>query len=132
MPSGEAAPFATVVDLEARWRPLSKDESARAAVLLADASAAIRAEMRGRIDAADGAQAAALRAVACGMVRRAMSAGADAAGVQSVSEGAGSYTASITYANPHGDMFITASERRMLGIGRGRMGCSDPFGGDGR
>lgn len=131
MPSAEAAPFATVDDLEARWRPLSEAEAERAVALLADASAILRAEMRGRIDAGDGAQASALRAACCGMVRRAMSAGIDAAGVKSASEGAGGYTASVTYANPHGDMYITATERRMLGIGRGRFGCTDPFGGEG-
>ena len=59
MPSTETASFATVDDLEARWRPLSEAEAERAVALLSDASAILRTEMRGRIcllytsDAAD-------------------------------------------------------------------------------
>lgn len=120
--------FATVEDLDARWRPLSMDEAARAEVLLGDASAQLRAAMRGRVDPDDPVQARALEMTCCNMVRRAMSGGADAAGISSVSQGAGGFTASVTYANPNGDMFISASERRALGIGGARMGCTSPFG----
>ena len=61
----------TTSDVAARWRALTADEETRAEALLDDALA--------RIDAlAPGADEGIVRQVACSMVVRAMSAGADA------------------------------------------------------
>lgn len=50
-------------------------------------------------------------------------------GATQFSQGAGSYTASATLANPYGDVFMTKAERRKLGIIRSRAGFASPFGG---
>lgn len=109
------AAYATAAELEASWRPLSEEERARADALLADASAVIDAELRGR--APDPLVAS---VVARAMARRSMASPGSQAGIQAASMGAGDYTESWTYANPTGDLYLTASERRMLGMGRGR------------
>lgn len=109
------AAYATAAELEASWRPLTADESARAEALLADASAVIDAELGGA--ATDPLVAS---VVARSMARRAMASPGSQAGISAASMGAGDYTESWTYANPTGDLYLTGSERRMLGIGRPR------------
>ena len=60
--------FATVEDLEARWRTLTPEEQAMAAVLLDDAAVKLS---EWEIDG-DEKQAAKLKIVSCDMVKRAM------------------------------------------------------------
>lgn len=111
------AAYATAAELEASWRPLTDEERARADALLADASAIIDAELRGR--PADQLVAS---VVARSMARRAMASPGSQSGISAASMGAGDYSESWTYANPTGDLYLTGSERRMLGIGRARSG----------
>lgn len=117
-----ADPFATTDDLAARWRPLSPAEETRAAVLLADASAIVRAEfpdVDGRLGAVPPTLDVAIPGlVVCSMVKRAMVATADMAGVSSQQQSAGPYSLGLTFANPTGDLYITKAERRMLGGGQ--------------
>lgn len=108
-------PFAEVSDLEARWRPLTGEESASADALLLDASQMIVDEAG---DVA-GIAAATLRRIVCAMVKRAMVV-PDGIGVDSTQFGAGPFQESVKYANPMGDLYLTKAERRALGIGRGR------------
>lgn len=110
-------PYATVGELEASWRPLGDGERSRAQALLADASAVVAAELRGR-EPDPAAASVAVRS----MVRRAMLAPDSQAGLKSASMTAGDYGETWNYANPAGDLYLTSSERRMLGIGRGRAG----------
>ena len=113
--------YADVSDLEARWRELSTDEQARAAVLLDDASAMLAAAVM--VDESDAQQYTLLKIVCCNMVQRAMSTSDDAFGATQQSITAGPYTQSFSYSNPSGNMYITKAEKRMLGIsgtGRGR------------
>lgn len=117
--------YAEVSDLEARWRPLTEDERARAAVLLEDASALIDAY--GEADASDPGAERALKAVACAVVQRAMSSAAtDAYGVTQQSMTAGPYTQSWSYSNPTGDLYLTKSEKKMLGFTDGYIGSIRP------
>lgn len=119
------APLATLADLMARW-PECPDE-ARAQVLLGDASLLIRSLMGGRLDPSDEAQAALVAAVACACVRRAME---DAAARQQMglppstqaAMTAGPYQQSWTAANPTGDLYLTKSEKRALGISGSLIG----------
>lgn len=126
-------PFAEPSDLEARWRPLSASERGRAEALLGDAAAILSAEFRalGReIDPGDAALASSLRAVCCSMVRRVMANDVDGDYTQA-SVTAGSFSQQYTFANPAGDMYLTAQERRTLGIPKRRMrlGFVGPFSG---
>lgn len=111
-------PFATPDDLASRWRELGDGDRKRAETLLGDASAMLAAEMGRcgiRIDEEDEVQASLLCLVCCSMVRRAM-ASETYADVKSKSLTAGPYSGQVTFANPTGNMYITADERRLLGI----------------
>lgn len=117
------AAFATPEELESRWRKLDEGERKRAETLLGDASAMLAAEM-GRcgveIDETDEVQASLLCLVCCSMVRRAM-ASEEFADVKSKSITAGPYSGQVTFANPTGNMYVTADERRLLGIPKRRV-----------
>ena len=113
--------YADVSDLESRWRELTEEEQARAAVLLDDASAMLAASVE--VDESDEQQMALLKIVTCNMVQRSMSTGGDMYGVTQQSMTAVGFSQQYTYANPTGDLYITKSEKRMLGIsgtGKGR------------
>jgi hypothetical protein len=112
-----ADPFATVSDLESRWRPLSAAEAQRATVLLGDASAVIRAECPDAVTDPDETMIEKVIMVCCAMARRALQASlADLGeGVASVQLTAGPFATAVSYANPSGDVYLTKRERRVLG-----------------
>lgn len=118
--------FATVSDIEARWRDLTVSEEARAAVLLDDAAAMLSKLVD--VDPSDTEQAALLKAVNCDMVIRNMSqTSSDLYGVSQSSMTAGPYTQAMSYANPSGDMYLTKLEKRLLGITSGYIGSIRPM-----
>lgn len=57
-----------------------------------------------------------LSLVTCRACARMLQSGDSAAGVQSESWGASPYSGSVTYANPTGDIYLTAFEKRLLGV----------------
>jgi hypothetical protein len=109
-----AAPFATADDVAARWRPLNTQEQAQADALCADASVLLRARFPGIDSQISGGQLdeAAVVMVAAGMVRRAMIGGGE--GIQQQSETVGPYSTSQTYANPLGNVFLTAADLTVI------------------
>ncbi|MBE6483670.1 MAG: hypothetical protein E7Z96_02650 [Actinomycetaceae bacterium] len=110
--------FATVADLEARWRPLTDTERARAETLLVDAASLIRDTCPATWQAAGEAT---LRRVSCAVVKRAMVAPAgdmDLIGVASQQATVGPFSQQITFRDPGGDLYLTAAEKRSLGKGR--------------
>ena len=118
-------PFATVPELEARWRPLSVEEGALAEALLTDAAYMLSKQVI--VDETDDTQAYLLMVISCNMVKRAMmNSGTDMLGITQTSMTAGPYTQSYTYQNPSGDMYITNRERRLLGIGTLKIGSISP------
>jgi hypothetical protein len=114
-------PFATVAELEIRWRPLTDDEKAKASVLLGDASAVIRSQkpdiddliIEGLLDEVIPQK------IVCDMTRRQMALSQDIPPVSQSSETVGVFSASYTFANPSGDMFLTKFEKKLLSIGSG-------------
>lgn len=117
--------FATADDLAARWRPLDPSEEGRAKTLLDDATALMTREMDAAgvaVDADDEIQSQALKAVCCAIVRRCMGAPLDGPTVSNTSQTAGPFSQSFTYASPSGDMYMTSTERREIGIGKARIG----------
>ena len=123
-------PFATVKELELRYRLLDDPEKERAETLLSDASAILRAEFSRAgemIDESDEIQSANLVRVCCSMVRRVLSSG-PLDDVSSVNRMAGSYSEQRAFANPTGDMYITKNERRSLGLPlrKQRIACFNP------
>lgn len=126
--------FATAQDLQERWRPLSTDEQARAEIILVDATALISAlcEQSGvklpTEDAPDVLLSANLRAVCCDVARRSMAVPEDRAGAKSAQQMAGNYMEMFTYDTPLGDLYLTSSEKRRLGIGRQRIAFINALG----
>lgn len=111
--------YATVEDLEARWRTLDSDEEARSAVLLDDASVMLTEQVE--VDPEDTQQAALLKIVCCNMVIRAMLASeSDAYGVSQIDYGMGPFSQAAHFANPNGDLYLTGQEKDLLDIGTGR------------
>lgn len=118
--------YATYNDVEARWRPLTDDERARASVLLDDASATLTQLVDVRPE--DSVQADLLRATCANMVIRAMSAsGFDSFGASQMTVTAGPYSQTYNYANPSGDMYLTKFEKRQLGITTSYIGSIRPM-----
>lgn len=115
----------------ATFTPPAPTASARGGVLqqaaealLADASDLIRTTCP-RWPAA---KPATLKRIACMAVKRAMQAGPDMSGVTQSTQTAGSYSESLSYANPAGDLYLTTSEKEALG-GDGEAWAYDMAGG---
>lgn len=103
--------FASVGDLEARWRGLTADEQARATVLLEDASSLVRDSCH-RWRQAD---ASTLRRVVCAMVKRAMNSPLEGGeGVSSLMQMAGPFSQQATFSNPAGDLYLSKAERQAI------------------
>ena len=122
--------YATLEDLQNRWRSLSADEQQRATTLLSDAAVkiALACKQSGvAIDAADELQGEALKSINCEMVKRAMMSPIDMPPMSSFAQTAGSYSESQTYVNPTGDLYMTLGEKKMLGIGTQKMGSIPPL-----
>lgn len=110
--AAEPFPFATLEELKARWPDFPVGGEAHAGVLLEDASQFIL----DTVPSAEFAPAATRRRVVCSVVRRAMSAG-DLSGMESVQQSAGPFQMTEKAANPHGDFYLTKSEKKALGAG---------------
>ena len=107
--------FATHTDLEARWRPLSPAEQARADQLLADAAWWLSIWFKPYGDLVTLADtnpelAEGLKILSCSMVRRAMTTG-DVEGASSTYQMMGPFTSQVAFKNPDGALFVYTSER---------------------
>ena len=104
-------PFATIADLEARWHALTSEETAKAQVLIGDATDMIMGECPNWRQVHDET----LTRICCQMVKRAMIAETShATGLSQYSQTAGAFTESGTFANPNGDLYLLAAEKRSL------------------
>ena len=82
--------YATLDDLQKRWRPLNPSESERAIMLLDDAAVLIQAEFKRdekEIDVDDELLSSALKIVSCSIVKRMMSTPASVDGVSQMYDG---------------------------------------------
>lgn len=70
------------------------------------------------------------KAVACAVVSRAVSVPDCFAGATQYSQTAGSYNASVTFANPTSDLWLGKSDLRRLGLAGTRIGSIAPMIGD--
>lgn len=117
--------YATIEDLEARYGELSSELEGRATVLLDDAATIIDAYVT--VDTTDERWLARARLVSCAMVNRALQASeSDAYGVSQATMTAGPYTQNVSYSNPSGDLYLTATEKRTLSIGAPYIGELPP------
>lgn len=110
-------PSATVTDLEARWHTLTDTEKSVASTLIGDAVAYLKRIAPNY----DDIPADTLKSIVCAMVKRAMLS-RDSSGISQQSETVGSFSASYTWSNPTGDLYLTREERRQLGLGAQHAG----------
>lgn len=104
-------PFATYMDVEARWRTLTAAERDIADQLAFDASDMIRerwADIETRIANETVSESSVIRVVA-GMVKRAMLNG-DSEGLESRAQTAGPFGVTDRYANPNGNLYFTTAD----------------------
>lgn len=126
--------FASVEDLEARWRVLTDDEKTKAETLLLDASVHLQTLMNRKfgVDATpDTLMKENLKIVCCAIVMRSMNVKQVFFGMEQVSTTAGSYSQSYTPINSSGDMRLTSEELKLLGLKGSNVGFVFPFCKDG-
>lgn len=129
-----AAPFATVDDLTALWRPMTAEEQERAKVLLEVVSASLRAEaakVGKSLDVmvlCDKNLALVAKSVTVDVVARTLMTSTDQEPMTQLSQTAGPYSVSGTYLVPGGGLFIKRSELARLGLRRQRYGAMDFYG----
>lgn len=126
-PDPEPAPFATHVELEARWHRLTDAEQAQADELLRDASEIIRNHVSRYPETQDPAwwttHRRGLQLVACQMVRTAMEqqVAGGPTGVTQTTETTGPFSNSYSWASPDGYLRWNDGFLRALGLGGQRM-----------
>lgn len=110
--------YATIDDLEARWRTLSAGERTRAEVLLEDAAVRLDA-LCAPSEPPTAQELSARKIVSCEMVKRAMASpsGIEGVGVTSLQTGAGPFQQTQQFSNPTGDLYVTKADRLLLGCG---------------
>jgi len=130
--------YASTNDLIARWRPLTADEISLAAILLTDASNALRiyAIDRGMdldemvtthpgddasIIAQKTARAGLVKAVTCDVVKREMCSNTDDPAMSQLTQSALGYSVSGTFLTPGGGLFIKNAELKLIGLLRQKV-----------
>lgn len=114
--------YAEYSDVILRYPLVADQAQDRINALLEDAAAIIDFELEDagiEVDPENLTQAQNLKSVSCSMVARA-SATDGMYGVSSLTQMAGPIQQSASYSNPTGDLYLTAGERRRLGISGGR------------
>lgn len=96
--------YATIADLENRWRALSPDEAVVAAQLLEDAAVILTGSAGSNVDDSI------LSIVSCNMVRRAMTTSGDAFGLDGQTMPSAGWGTML----PAGDLWLSAQDRRMI------------------
>lgn len=126
--------YATLDDMTALWRPMTKEEQDRAAELLTVVSASLRVEadkVGKDLDAMVAASADLVevaKSVTVDVTARTLMTSTDQEPMTQMSQTAGPYSASGTFLVPGGGLFIKRSELARLGLRRQRMGAIDIYG----
>ena len=126
--------YCTTQDLTALWRPMTPEETERAAALIPVVSASIRTEAKKRgydlpaMLAEDPDLAEVAKSVTVDVVARTLMTSTDQEPMQQFSESALGYSQSGTFLVPGGGLFIKNSELARLGIRRQRYGALDVYG----
>ncbi len=123
--------FATVNDLEARWRTLTEEEKEKADILLGDASVHLQTLMvrkYGDDYTPSELMSENLKIVTCNIVMRSMNVKQGFFGCSEVSTTAGPYSQTFTPINSSGDMRLTIEELKLLGLSSVSSGFVWPYG----
>lgn len=116
--------FATYDDYVLRYG--AKADTAKVEALLEDASNALISEYEAFWceDYTEGAHKAFdrnVKAVCCSVANRSLSVRSGFEGASQYSQTAGSYNASVTFSNPTGEMYLSRSDLKKLGLHGQRM-----------
>lgn len=128
--------YATVEDVETLFRPLTADESTRAAALIPIVSARLRYEaikdgkdldtmIAATPDLAEIAKSVTVDVVARVLMTPTASTGFGP--MTQMSQAAGGYSVSGTFLNPGGGLFIKESELKILGLKRQKFGVLEVY-----
>ena len=114
-------PFATLDDYQARYGAVPEADSGRVEALLSDATAMLLSAYLDRysVEYPEGDHPEferSAKAVTCAVVSRAFNSPMGMPGATQLSQGAGSYTASVTFANPTAEMWLSRNDRKRLGL----------------
>lgn len=125
-------PYATVDDLKKRYPAIDLTDRERMEAFLEDASIYLNAALdNASIDREhlNDTYLHLLRTVCCSMVMRALPMLDDDeyTSAKTVQETVGAFTRMVTLANPTGDMYLTKSEKDLLGLTRKQRGVFQIF-----
>ena len=130
-------PFASVAEYRARY-PSDETEDSVLLEALLEATDVISAAMdEGGVDYTDPTESFTfrLKRICRTVVHRAIGSGTSGPddidvpfGATQLSETSAQFNASVQFANPYGDMFLTQAEKDALGIGVGRICVMSPYG----
>jgi len=125
-------PYATVDDLKRRYPAIDLNDRARMEAFLEDASAYLNAALDNACIDHEHLSEGYLRllqTVCCSMVIRALPMLDDDeyTSAKTVQETVGAFTRMVTLANPTGDMYLTKSEKDLLGLTRKKRGVFQIF-----
>ncbi|MDR1954289.1 MAG: phage Gp19/Gp15/Gp42 family protein [Clostridiales Family XIII bacterium] len=116
--------YATVSDIEERLgRNLTDIEKGKAEAFIDDATIYM-ATQANIADPPPTEKTELLKSICCAVVLRAFQ--VPVFGVASVQQTAGPYSENLSFANPSGDLYLTSGEKKMLGIGKQRIGAIRP------
>ena len=123
------APFATLADYESRYGEVAEADGGRVEALLSDASDMLLTAYESRWGAYKAGDHAAFdrsaRSVACAIVSRAVNTPLGLAGATQLSQSAGIYHSSVTFANPTAELWVGKSDLKRLGLAGTRIGSID-------
>lgn len=116
--------YATIDDYKKRFgEPADK---ARCEQLLQDASTLIDAFTGKAEEGFEGKFPPAYTVVCCEVAHRAIATPAELLGVNNYTKSAVGYSETFGYSNPNGDLFLSSTQKRMLGVGKARIGALRP------
>ena len=118
--------YATIEDLEKRWRTLTSEESTRAETLLSDVESILKLKAKSLnkdidIMSEDSDYKQVLISVICDIVKRILKKNVDQEALSQFSQSAGGYTFSGTYLVPNDNIYIMDKELKRLGLKQQKM-----------
>lgn len=130
--ANESISLATIEDYEKRYGGVDPTDKERTETILQDVSDMLIAtyEENYGFPYEEGAHPVfdkSACAVACAVARRSLSVPAGFEGANQFSQTAGSYNASITFSNPTGDLYLSKTELKRLGLSGQTIGAIMPI-----
>lgn len=117
--------FASIEDYEQKYGTAADKYALQA--WLDDATTHLTVLLGGSLDPGDADQASVLKTVCRDMAHRAYASVAPGYGITSYSQGGNGFSESLSYANATGDLYLTKTERMLLGIGSQQIGWYEPY-----